>query len=107
MLVKFDASRPRKKGLGGGRGSLICDPGSELRLGKRGNIRAKKINGMQTKKKEEERTHPTPEICARSSCSLCGFHSAAWATVDHTDQKPICPEGSADHAVRNYYLYDV
>ena len=35
----------------GGEKSLICDPGSELRLGGRGNRRAKIING--TEKKEE------------------------------------------------------
>ena len=40
-------------GRGGKR--LLCDPGSELRLGGRDNRRAKIINGMRKKEKEEEK----------------------------------------------------
>ena len=37
--------------VGRGEKSLLCDPGSELRLGGRENRRAKIINGMEQKKK--------------------------------------------------------
>ena len=35
----------------GGEKSLLCDPGSQLRLGGREDRRAKIINGMEKKKK--------------------------------------------------------
>ena len=38
-----------------GERSLLCDPGSELRLGRRENRRAKIINGMETKKRKEKK----------------------------------------------------
>ena len=42
----------------GGEKSLLCDPGSELRLGGRENRRAKTINGMEKKKKKKTRMKP-------------------------------------------------
>ena len=41
--------------MGRGGNSLLCDPGSELRLGGRENRRAKIINGMEKKQKEKKR----------------------------------------------------
>ena len=38
---------------GGGGKSLLCDPGSELRLGGRGEKRAKRVNGMEKTSKNE------------------------------------------------------
>ena len=38
--------------MGRGEKSLLCDPGSELRLGGRDNRRAKIINGMKKKKEK-------------------------------------------------------
>ena len=35
--------------------SLLCDPGSELRLGGRDNRRAKIINGMEEKQKKKKK----------------------------------------------------
>ena len=39
----------------GGKKNLLCDPGSELRLGGREKRRAKIINGKRKKKKKKER----------------------------------------------------
>ena len=39
--------------MGRGGKSLLCDPGSELRLGGRENRRAKIINGMEKKRKKK------------------------------------------------------
>ena len=39
--------------MGRGKKSLLCDPGSELRLGGRENRRAKIINGMKKKTKND------------------------------------------------------
>ena len=76
---KFDASRRVKKELKssryknarhepywvGGEKSLLCDPGSELRLGGKENSRAKIINGCGKikKKKEEKKEHDTNNCC--------------------------------------------
>ena len=41
----------------GGEKSLLCDPGSELRLGGRENRRANIINGMKKKKEKKKGTY--------------------------------------------------
>ena len=52
--LKFsrDTNARHEPSCGGGEKSLLCDPGSELRLGGRGKRRAKIIDGMEIKKKK-------------------------------------------------------
>ena len=59
-----------------GRGwkSLLCDPGSELRVGRRGRRRcAKKMNGMSKKKKKKKKCALGVPYCSYSQYTLSSW----------------------------------
>ena len=58
---------------GDGGTSLLCDPGSELRLGRRAKKREKKINGMEKKEKEKKKGNTTKRSRVSNSLTIIGL----------------------------------
>ena len=72
--------------MGRGEKSLLCDPGSELRLGGRENRRAKITNGMD-KRKNKTKNYTINNVYLQN-------HHQCWSSSSHEDSA-LAPEDSS------------